>query len=54
MSTSAPKAPRAQSRSRWLDLLVCLWMIAAQVWYYLQFREQLRTVLVPIVHHLWR
>jgi hypothetical protein len=53
LNTSVPMTTRAQSRSRRLEGVVCLWVIGAQVWYYLQFREQLRAVLVPIIHQLW-
>jgi hypothetical protein len=42
------------SRSRWLDATLGFWMVVAQVWYYLQFKEQFRTILSPTLHKLWR
>jgi hypothetical protein len=38
----------------WLDTTLCVWIVAAQVWYYLQFREQFRTILSLTLRKLWR
>jgi len=41
------------SRSKWLQALLCVWMLAAQVWYYFQFSGQLRSIIVLALHKLW-
>jgi glycosyltransferase involved in cell wall biosynthesis len=41
-------------RSRWPDAALSLWIVAAQVWYYLQFREQFRAIFSLTLHKLWR
>jgi hypothetical protein len=45
------KLPRL---SRWVDTTLGVWIVAAQVWYYLQFREQFRTILSLTLRKLWR
>lgn len=40
-------------RNRVLELCWCLWMVAAQIWYYKQFEALLRNVLRPVLHRLW-
>jgi hypothetical protein len=35
------------------EAVLCVWIVAAQVWYYLQFKEQFRPILSPLVHKLW-
>ncbi|HYL82794.1 MAG TPA: hypothetical protein VE263_01050 [Candidatus Angelobacter sp.] len=41
-------------RSRTVDVLPCFWLLGAQLWYYLQFRELLWGALSPLLHRLWR
>jgi glycosyltransferase involved in cell wall biosynthesis len=41
-------------RSRWLDTTLAFWIVAAQVWYYLQFREQFRAIFSLTLRKLWR
>jgi hypothetical protein len=36
-----------------LDLAACLWMVAAQIWYYSQFKEQFRSILSFALGKLW-
>jgi hypothetical protein len=40
-------------RRTWIELAICCWILVAQVWYYLQFREQFRSILSPILRKLW-
>jgi hypothetical protein len=40
----AMKERTAQS-SRFLQVVVCVWMLVAQIWYYAQFKEQFRPIL---------
>jgi hypothetical protein len=40
-------------RSRTVEVLVCIWLVGAQVWYYSQFQELLRGVLSPLLRRLW-
>jgi hypothetical protein len=37
----------------WLQPCVCVWIVAAQVWYYLQFREQFRSAFSVVLHRIW-
>ncbi len=41
-------------RSRLLEFVVCLWIVAAQIWYYLQFELLFRPILSAIFRRLWR
>ena len=36
------------------QIACCVWIAAAQAWYYLQFRELFRGAVGPIVRRLWR
>jgi hypothetical protein len=45
------KLPRL---SGWFDTTFCVWIVAAQAWYYLQFREQFRNILSLTLRKLWR
>jgi glycosyltransferase involved in cell wall biosynthesis len=47
------RAPTLQ-RSGWLDITLGTWIVAAQIWYYLQFREQFRSILWLTLRKLWR
>ena len=38
---------------RWPEALICLWVLVAQIWYYLQFKEQLRAILSLTFRRLW-
>jgi hypothetical protein len=40
-------------RRRWLEVLICAWIIAAQVWYYLQFRELFLSLTPVTLRRLW-
>jgi len=48
---------RTIPRSRLTEALLCLWIIAAQIWYYSQFKDQftalLRSVAGPLIHRIW-
>ena len=37
----------------WVEVAFCVWIIAAQVWYYGQFRESLQAIVIPMLHRLW-
>jgi len=40
-------------RRKWPEALVCVWIAAAQVWYYLQFKEHFRSLLSLTLRKLW-
>jgi hypothetical protein len=44
-------------KSKIVDLLLCAWIIGAQIWHYNQFRDQfaslLRTAVRPLLHKIW-
>lgn len=44
-------------KSKFVEVLLCCWMIAAQVWYYAQFKDQfaglLRSAAGPLLRRLW-
>jgi hypothetical protein len=40
-------------RSRVLQFVVCLWIVAAQVWYYLQFKTQFQPIFSAALRKLW-
>ena len=40
-------------RRWWIEAAICAWIVAAQVWYYLQFKEQFHSILSPILRKLW-
>jgi formate/nitrite transporter FocA (FNT family) len=48
---------RTTLRSRLSEALLCLWIIAAQIWYYIQFKDQftalLRSSAAPLFHRIW-
>jgi hypothetical protein len=46
--------PEASRLDKLLEAILIVWIIGAQAWYYLQFREQFRTILAPILRKLWR
>ena len=46
-------AAMGSQKRRWIEAILCVWIVAAQVWYYLQFKEQFRPILSPILHKLW-
>jgi len=46
-------AAMGSQKRRWIEATLCVWIVAAQVWYYLQFKEQFRPILSPILHKLW-
>jgi len=52
-ASPAPEAPR-WTRSLAFRLACVLWLVAAQVWYYWQFRWLLRSAIVPLLYKLWR
>ena len=31
----------------------CAWMVAAQIWYYAQFKEQFRSMFSIVLRRLW-
>src|SRR5262249_30896933 len=45
---------KAPPPRRVLELLLCLWIVAAQVWYYSQFADLVRGALKPLLGGLWR
>lgn len=47
-----PRAMGSQ-KHKWAEAILCVWIVAAQVWYYLQFREQFRPILSQILRKLW-
>jgi hypothetical protein len=48
---------RATLRSRLPEALLCLWIIAAQIWYYSQFKDQFTALLhsaaAPLFYRIW-
>jgi glycosyltransferase involved in cell wall biosynthesis len=38
----------------WFEIMLAIWMVSAQVWYYLQFKEQFRSIFWLTLHRLWR
>jgi len=46
-----------RKRMNWLNwraqTLCCVWLAGAQIWYYLQFRSLLRSVIAPLLRRLW-
>ena len=49
-----PRMRAHESRSlTWPETLVCFWIIASQIWYYLQFKEQLQVILSLTFRKLW-
>jgi hypothetical protein len=53
MIYSAPVQEKTPPRSRSLEGVVCVWIVAAQIWYYAQFREQFRSILQSLFGRLW-
>jgi hypothetical protein len=51
---SLPMKPQAWRTHKLLEAIAIVWIIGAQAWYYLQFREQFRTIVAPILQRLWR
>jgi len=47
-----PRVMRSKNR-RWVEGILCVWIVGAQVWYYLQFRELFRPILAVVLHKLW-
>jgi glycosyltransferase involved in cell wall biosynthesis len=47
------KAPLSAHRL-WFEIALAIWMVGAQVWYYLQFKEQFRALFSVTLHRLWR
>jgi len=43
---------RSKNR-RWVEGILCVWIVGAQVWYYLQFRELFRPIFAVVLHKLW-
>jgi hypothetical protein len=39
--------------SRSLQIVVCVWIVAAQVWYYAQFRVQFHSIFSIVLRGLW-
>ena len=46
-----PSLPR---RRLWFEIALAIWMLGAQIWYYLQFKEQFRSLFSVTLHRLWR
>lgn len=42
------------NRNGTVKVLLCVWLVSAQAWYYGQFRELLWAALSPLLHSLWR
>ena len=36
-----------------VQALLCFWLVGAQIWYYLQFKDLLRVAAVPLLRKLW-
>jgi hypothetical protein len=50
---SALMREKTQPDSSSLQVVVCAWIVLAEVWYYAQFREQFRFILLTALHRLW-
>jgi glycosyltransferase involved in cell wall biosynthesis len=46
-----PSLPRHRF---WFEIALAIWMVGAQIWYYLQFKEQFRSLFSVTLHRLWR
>ena len=44
---------RTAQFSRFLQVVVCVWTLVAQVWYYAQFKEQFRSIFPVALRRLW-
>ncbi len=42
-----------RSRRFWFELTFAIWIVSAQIWYYLQFKEQFRSILRVTLRQLW-
>jgi hypothetical protein len=40
--------------NRILEALICGWIVAAQIWYYAQFKDVFRSAAGPLLRRLWR
>jgi hypothetical protein len=50
---SPPMEQENPRRRKWLEAAVCLWIVASQVWYYLQFKQQFQSILSLTFRRLW-
>src|SRR5258706_3717409 len=49
-----PLAHSLPGHRLWFEIMLAIWMVGAQVWYYLQFKEQFRSIFWLTLHRLWR
>jgi hypothetical protein len=47
MNLAVPQRPKS------LEIFICAWIVAAQVWYYLQFSAQFRPIIQATLRKLW-
>jgi len=45
--------PSLPAHRRWFEIALAIWMVAAQVWYYLQFKEQFQSIFSVTLRRLW-
>jgi hypothetical protein len=41
------------TKAKIIDALLCCWIIAAQIWYYSQFKELFLSMATPLLRRLW-
>jgi hypothetical protein len=46
-------ATSSPGQRRWFEIALAIWMVGAQVWYYLQFKEQFRSIFWVTLRRLW-
>lgn len=50
---SAQMQQNSALRRRLLELVASAWVVAAQIWYYSQFKEQFRSIFSLTLRRLW-
>jgi hypothetical protein len=48
------RQPIPNQPGRVFEVLLCCWLVAAQIWYYSQFKELFVSVGAPFFHRIWR
>jgi hypothetical protein len=47
------QTPSLPAHRRWFEIAFAIWMVATQVWYYLQFKEQFQSIFSVTLRRLW-
>jgi hypothetical protein len=52
-SVVPPVSVAWQSRRLWFELAFSLWIVGAQIWYFLQFKDQFLSIFRTALRPLW-